>query len=211
MNLSRPLKKRNYWTVVVVFVLASLFVTRIHFSKEKRYSNTHLDNFPFEIGEWEGEDIEVDKYVTDILGTTDVLLRRYRNKEGDSLIFTIVYSGSHRSSFHPPEYCYIGGGAHLADKGKEKIYIKEGEHLMTNKLILKYQKGMIKAWYWYSAGSDFTDNYYLQQMYFIGNVLKGKNKGGALIRVSTEKIENNSEEKAKEFIKMALPFLRKAL
>ena len=211
MNKFKQDTRKNYWIVVVILTVASLIVGRLQLNSSRQYVSTHLSSFPQVLGEWEGEDIDVGKHVTDILGTNDVLLRRYRDKEGDSLILTIVYSKSRRDSFHPPEYCYIGGGAQLADRLKEKIYIKDGGSLTTNKLILKHPHGTIKAWYWYAVGDNFTDSYYLQQVYFALSSLKGIKKGGALIRVSTENPDGSSDKRVKEFIKLALPFLRQVL
>ncbi|OPX28863.1 MAG: EpsI family protein [Candidatus Omnitrophica bacterium 4484_171] len=205
------MRKINYWVVVVIFVLASFLIVRIETANSGVSYSARLDKFPVKIGSWRGEDIKVEDHVLDILGTKDVIIRRYKDKSGDTLILTVVYSDNNRDSFHPPEYCYIGGGAKLISKTKEAIPLEGGGNFITNKLVMKHSGGVIKAWYWYSAGDTFTDSYYLQQADFVWKAIKGRGLDGALIRVSIDRGGADMERKTKDFIREAIPFLKKTL
>ena len=205
------MKKINYWIVVVIFALASFFIVKIEMAQGGVSYTERLDKFPLKIGNWQGQNIKIEDRVLDILGTKDVIIRRYKDKSGDSVILTVVYSNNNRDSFHPPEYCYIGGGGKLISKAKERIPLGGGRSFIANKLIMQYSEATIKAWYWYSAGGTFMDNYYLQQAYFILKAFKGSGLDGALIKVSIDRGGADMENKAKDFIKKALPFLRKTL
>jgi len=205
------MNKINYWIVVVTFILASSLVTKIEMAKRRVSYSARLDKFPAKIGNWQGEDIKVEDRVLDILGTNDVIIRRYEDKSGNSVILTVVYSDNNRDSFHPPEYCYIGGGAKLISKTKEKIPLDLGKGFIVNKLVMKYSRGIIKAWYWYSAGDIFMDNYYLQQADLALKAFKGTGLDGALIRVSIDRGGAEMESRAKDFIRETVPFLKKVL
>jgi len=160
------------------------------------------------IEEWQAKDIKLDKRTYEILGTKDVLLREYKDKNQDRVILAIVYSGARRESFHPPEICYLGGGNRLLQKRKEEIKLGK-ESFKVNKLVLEGKYGMIKVWYWFLAGDRFTDSYYLQQWQLAWNALRGERINGALIRVSIQADSLEEEEKAKSFIKEVIPYIKK--
>jgi len=205
------MKKINYWIVIVTFILATFIIVRIEMAHKGISYSARLDKFPLKIGNWQGQDIKVENHVLEILGTKDVIMRRYKDRSGDVVLLTVVYSVNNRDSFHPPEYCYIGGGGRLISKTKEEILLDGGTNFIANKLVMKYSGGVIKAWYWYCAGNTFTDNYYLQQANFIWKALRGRGLEGALIRVSIDRGGADMESKAKDFVREVMPFLKKTL
>ncbi len=199
------MKDKYFWIVVFIFLLSSLVVKKINNSKVSIEDSLVFSNLPLKINNWEGKDVKLNKEVYEILGTKDVIMRVYKNSNNKIITLAIVYSAKNRASFHPPEICYLGGGNQLLKKSKERIWLGKN-YLDTNKLAIKNSQGIIKAWYWYSAGSDFISNYYLQQIRLAWHALQGKNEGGALIRISTA---NASEEEVRLFIKELMPYLKK--
>jgi len=205
----RRKKDFPFWVLVIIFFLSSFVVKRVE-RKKSITSSVNLGSFPKKINGWQAKDIKLDKRTYEILGTKDVLLKEYRNKNQDRVILAIVYSGTRRESFHPPEICYLGGGNRLLQKKKEEIKLGK-ESLKVNKLVLEGKYGIIKVWYWFLAGDKFTDDYYLQQWQLAWNALYGKRMGGALIRVSIQADSSEKEERAKSFIKEVIPYLKKKL
>ena len=198
---------KNYLTTVIILLITSIVVLNMEYGS-KVIADIDLKDLPVNVGQWYGEDIELSERVYEILETRDVIMRRYQNSNGDEILLSIVYSGNNRDSFHPPEYCYIGGGAELLAKNQEDIALDNGSILSTYKIRMGDAYGKISAWYWFSANKRFISSYYLQQAYMLWDALRGKDFSGALIRVSVRGDNSELENKAKIFIAQAYPALR---
>ncbi len=203
------MNNKKYFVVISILLVSLVFIFIIEQAKGKVSYTASLKNIPYRIGEWEGKDVSVSDRTYEILETRDVLVREYTDKEGDSVALAIVYSDNNRDSFHPPEYCYLGGGAQLIEKGKDVISLDGNMMFYMNKLVMNPVKNGLRVWYWYSVGDRFIANYYVQQLLFLWDALRGINNGGALIRVSVRGNNPRSlENKAKSFIRQMLPSLR---
>lgn len=200
-------ESRKYLIVIVILVIASIFILKIEQTKGKITTEIDLSGVPLNLDNWEGREVKLPDSVYEILGTRDVLSRQYKDKEGDIVELSIVYSGHDRQSFHPPELCYIGGGVDLTGKSTESISLDDGSTLDLNKLTMQSSQGTIKAWYWFLVGDRFVGNFYKQQVYFILDALSGKKLQGALIRVSIRGDSEALEKKAKSFIGKIAPHL----
>ncbi|MCK5393588.1 MAG: EpsI family protein [Candidatus Omnitrophica bacterium] len=196
---------RKRQLIVILFLsIASILVFKIEGLKGNVSTEIRLNKLPFQIGQWQGKDIEVTENVYQILETKDVLMREYKDEDGDVVILAMVYAGRNRDSLHPPEYCYLGGGAELTEKSKDNIPLNGGDVLSTNKLIIKFPNGSTKAWYWFATKGRFVSNYYLQELYNLWDALLGKDINSALIRVSVIGNKKGLEDKAKAFINEAV-------
>ena len=201
--------------IIVLLLLSLTLVGLLHLWAPVETAPTCvLKAFPLVIGEWRGEDqpFENEEWVYSILETRDLLMRKYTNPQGESVLLFIVYSAARRRAFHPPEICYVGTGGKLLYKGLEDIEIaKPGEEpsaFRINKLVVGYKENTLVAWYWFSAGGRMTDSYYRQQLYILWNKMMRRECGGSLIRVSSAVVVKNEEAvgaKEKEFIKALTP------
>ena len=214
--------KAKYIVVIAILVVCGLLVLKIEQVKAKVLDRTssgiQFDKLPLRFGSWQGSDAQIDQQLYDMLGTKDVLIRQYKDGEGNVVDLAVVYSAENRQSFHPPELCFLGGGVELTEKTHEVIALGEGENLSVNKLLMqiklqgdsdRYEKAV--AWYWFSAGSRFIADFYKQQAYVILGALKGRGIRGSLIRVSAWGKSQDLEDRAKAFIKQAAPYLKKVL
>lgn len=202
---------RKYLAVIAVLLVASVLVLRIQQARGKISSQVEFEKLPLSLGEWQGRDMEVTEDIYEVLETRDVLIREYKDKDGDSIDLAVVYSGEERHSFHPPELCFLGGGVELLDRKREEIGLGDDGSLAVNKLIMKSGQGKMVSWYWFSAGERFTPNYYLQQAYLALDAFRGSKVKGALIRIAASGHTPNLENKAQSFIRQALPYLKEIL
>lgn len=200
-------KHRKYLVVISILVFVCAVALQIEQAKGKIISDVDFKNFPLLIGDWKGEDVTLDKSVYEILETTDVFIRRYKDKDQDEVELAVVYSGRDRQAFHPPEICYIGAGAQLTGQSKEDFSLGQDMSLSLNRLDMNYSGGKVKAWYWFLVGDRFVGSFYKQQLYFILDALRGKKLQGALIRVSVNGDSKILEHKAKSFIVKIAPYL----
>jgi EpsI family protein len=196
--------------------MALAFLAVIFFEKAGNITHSSKDfsRFPRQIGEWKGEDLPLEESVYEVLRTRDVLLREYKDGEGNAIVLTVVYSENDRAAFHPPELCYLGGGVELLEKKIETVPLGGVGQIQTNTLEMKSKKNAFKAWYWFAARDSFTHNFYLQQATLLINWLRYQEKSGALIRVSAVldlADPQKTEKLVYDFIAETLPFIKQFL
>jgi len=200
------ISSRKYLTAIVLLSITLTLLIYINIGNKKDISSNSvikLSDFPLEIGQWRGSDITLSERTYEILETKNVLVREYTNPEGESIALAIVHSAHDRATFHPPEICYVGAGVELLDKTVESINLNNSLSIKANKLVMKDKGGLQLAWYWFTASSNTTHNYYLQQLYIVWNGLLRHNQSGKLIRVSTRVSGNDileADTRVKDFI-----------
>jgi EpsI family protein len=204
-------RKVNFIVAVILLALAACGVLFITSFRKVPALDVKLLEFPMQVGEWTGTDMPMDKRVYEILGTDKVLLRQYADKKDERVWLAVVYGEQKRQSFHPPEYCYLGGGnVELLNKEITKIKIDEQKSMDVNKLTFQMGKYKQLVLYWFTAGDLMTENYYKQQIYFVMNQLKYRKSGGTLVRVSTTIIDDDTAgavDRCQRFILEALKIL----
>lgn len=205
---------KNYLITIALLSLTLAALIYLWQSRNTLPAQVRLEDIPLKLGEWKGEDIPISERIYQLLETKDVLMREYSNAKGERVVLAIVYSGANRGSFHPPEICYLGGGRELLNKGMETVELgepkKSSSAMQVNRLLMQDQAGKEIAWYWFTAGSKVTDNYYLQQCYFIWNELRRNPIGGSLIRVSARAMGadlGKADAIGKGFIRQLVPVL----
>ncbi len=204
-------RKANFIVTIVLLALAGCGVLFITSLKKAPVLDVKLLEFPMQVGEWTGKEMPMDKRVYEILGTDKVLLRQYADKKDEKVWLAVVYGEQNRQSFHPPEYCYLGGGnVELMDRDTIKLKLDDQNSIGANKLIFQMGKYKQLVLYWFTAGDLMTENYYKQQIYFVMNQLKYRKSGGTLVRVSTTIINDDVDgavKRCQRFILEALKIL----
>ena len=199
--------KKSSFVIVSAFlgITACLVLWIENFQTKVVEVVTEID-IPLKLGDWEGEEIEVDQRTYDILETPMVIIRRYQ-KNGKEVYFAGIFSSKKRKAIHPPEICLTGGGVAAQ---KKIIDLKIGEKIYpTNKLeILGGEDAPYReaVFYWYRAGDNLYTNFYAQQMYYSWTQIIRrpiKSSDVALLRISVvgERGESSEslEEKAGDF------------
>ena len=149
---------------------------------------------PEELGDCSSEPLALKDYVYKILGTRNVLARRY-TCPGGSVYLTVIVSESDRRVVHPPEVCLKGGGEKVLNKRKVVI---NGHRI--NQLTVRDRAGDQLVWYWYALGREYLDNYYLYQLKSLYYALTGHPKRSYLIRLVLSPRERSAgEELVKAF------------
>ena len=129
---------------LVTAILLILTAATIFFYQDKGQADiekAEVFRIPLEIGEWKSEEISVENKILQILETDSVLMRRYTNIAGDSVLLTIVYYQNNRVEFHLPERCSVGQGSYIVQQGKESIHFGDvGSNIIANKLVVRSEK-----------------------------------------------------------------------
>ncbi|MFZ2602637.1 MAG: exosortase C-terminal domain/associated protein EpsI [Candidatus Omnitrophota bacterium] len=200
------MNNRNFIIAVVIIVFAAIIANApLKFDPAKE---TRVENFPKTIGGWQGTDIPLEKRDYEILETTNLIMREYKNEKGNIVYLYIIYSGDNRRALHPPEVCYSGSGATMLNKSVIPIT----NSLKANKFTVENKDSRQLVVYWFKSNELNTYNYLKQQIKSVVGRMLGKQASGAMIRVSTE-IKNGDQDEAlkliKAFCKQIEPLLKK--
>lgn len=140
---------------------------------------------PMNFQGWQGEELEVEDRVFEILETKNVALRRYVDRDNVPVHFSLVYAQDNRSAFHPPEICYTGSDYEILDKSQHAVYLEGPAKTVTvNRLLLERDGARLVTYYWFMLGDQATSNYYRQQAALVRNELASNHAIGALLQVS---------------------------
>jgi len=200
--------KKMDLAIIVLLVIAAGLSVALYFRPVDETASVKITNFPMEIGEWHGKDIQLEEKVYKILETRNLVMREYKNIATNQVVYLyIVASDINRRVAHPPEVCYTGDGVEILEKKEANLGF-----LKVDSFISRKNGNESLIFYWFKAGDKFTTSYLIQQAKSAVNQMMGKNTGSALIRVSTD-IINKDKEKAsqllQEFSRKIIPIVLK--
>lgn len=191
------MNNKNFLIIVAILVIASI-INFIFYSKpySEESASIKMSDFPMTIGEWSSQDILLSERVYKLLETTNLIMKNYKNQNGESINLYIIYSQDNRKVTHPPEICLQGEGGTITNKTPIQIT----SSIKATKLII--EKGISKdlVVYWYKAGKLNTNNYLRQQLKQVFSRLSNGDASVAMIRILTA-VDGRGEDAALERIK----------
>jgi hypothetical protein len=185
---------------------------RWHFAGDVQDAVARLDAVPHKIGDWEGEDAELDAQQREVSGGDGFLVRRFTNSLGTKITVLIVCGRPGPVSVHSPEVCYQAVGAIVNAPESRTIEFPEPHDDATFKVI-RVQNAEDQVlptrlevfWTWNAHGKwetpssprlTFARYPYLYKLYVIRTVERG---------------EEDADNPTPDFLKLLLPELEKAL
>ncbi len=142
--------KKNVKQVSSDFVYKFTSDTSFYFSTShegKFVSNTdylkkqNLENIPYNLGQWKGENIETDD-------KNILYFRFYENPMTEQAIYFVAAHGTNESIFHTPEVCYIGDGWKIEERSYKSLKVR-GEDFQVRYAIAKKENFSHLILYWY--------------------------------------------------------------
>jgi EpsI family protein len=176
--------RRAYIIGLILLLLTAAVLWLYGRSRDIELPVGNLKNLPLRINDWGGEEILVSDRDKRLLGTENVLLRRYR-KGGYTVNLYVLECASNRASFHPPEYCYVGGRTEMVEKGFRMIRW-EGESIKAHRFLFMGPRGRSLVYYWYTFGDRIISSYYRQQLHVISSNILGYPKSALMVRISVD-------------------------
>jgi EpsI family protein len=172
-----------------VFVLAaSVGATALGEREEIIPQRVSFDEFPENIGGWEGKKGSLETIIIDALKFDDYFIGDYVNKEGETVNFYVAYYGSQKAgeSAHSPRSCIPGGGWLIKshDKANLDLFYDGSVTLPVNRLLI--QKGDYKqlVYYWFDQRGRAITNEYLVKWYLFWDSLTKNRSDGSLVRLT---------------------------
>ena len=200
--------KKQWLVSALLLFIVGMIAFRFYQMQRLEKDLRDIRTIPIKIGQWRAQEIPIKEHDYEILETRNLVLRDYRNKEGESVHLFVIYSETNRRVCHPPVVCLIGSGFQVTKSEKEIVSLA-GRTFTVNRLIAKGAKKDQLVLFWYMLGDEFTDDYVTQQLRWVLKQATGKPLGGAMIRIVTPITEDEAQafERAKRFLQELIPVL----
>jgi len=201
----------RYWIAISIVAFMAGGTHLLSYGAPTQNKAAVARSLPMIIGQWFGRELPVYERVFSILETDDVISREYEESSGLEVELCVVCGSDNRKSVHPPEICYEGAGWTVASKEAATIPLSGTNGESLDVVRLDMTKGTVRqfAFYWYICGTEYTADYYSQQLKMAWSRLLRKNGVVGLVRVSVYLTDRDAASAtASKFISALLPVLR---
>ena len=176
---------KRYLVVLIVFLITAALVF-IDGRLSKNVPPVMLADFPLNIAEWRGIDHPVEERIQRILQTEHILSRHYRDREGDTVLLSLVYYPDNKIGFHNPESCNVGAGSHIVQKDVYSFPLHGSSSktpFSVNRLILDGSSGNKAIFYFFVSGDYITENYVQFRIHMMKQQMCFTRPSGAQIQI----------------------------
>src|SRR5262249_47046365 len=148
-----------------------------------------LQTFPAQLGNWEGNDLPLDKDVLAVLGPTDYLLRAYQDRDGNApyIDLFIAYFASQRTgdTIHSPKNCLPGAGWSPIDNTRVILSLPDHAPFPANRYVIAKGNERSIVLYWYWAHDRGVASEYWAKYYLVADSIRMNRTDGSLVRLSS--------------------------
>ena len=182
--------------IIVILLLgltaSAVFALQYDSHQDEMAGLAALKKIPMHIDGWTGQDIPLDEKVYDILETRAILHRTYHNKQGDSILFSIVHYNDTKVDFHAPEACLGGLGQRTRKEIKTLKLSIDGKlmSLQVAEIIATAPRSRSVSYYFYKTGNFIGQDYIKMRLSLAKNKLFKGDTSGSLIRFSANYIDD---------------------
>ena len=159
---------------------------------------------PETIGGWQGKDVPIDQAVLDILGKGDFLNRIYTSPaaggETAPVGLFIGYFPTQRTgqTIHSPQHCLPGAGWTFESSTYTNLRANNGQQFRVGEYVITNGEQKQFVLYWYQAHGRSVANEYVSKFYLIADAMRMNRTDGALVRVITPIMQNESLDAARQ-------------
>lgn len=161
-----------------------------------------FDTLPMQLGQWHGEDVELDPKIFVSTEADSVVQREYRNSQGRGVsLFLAVYKDPDRGIYHNPMNCYRSNGWQKIEDSYRQLEC-EGAPTIPIRVTTWEKGGHHKiVIYWYRFGEHTLFNRF--DMGGVRVKMAGKAVWPAMIKVLLQTSSGDSSSAESELLEFA--------
>lgn len=199
--------KKTFYISSTAIVLTFVFTLLLLYARPDTAGVVSLDDFPLEIGEWQGEKQFISDATMELLNPQAIISAVYTNKEGVSvhLLFDFFSSEAAFGGPHSPRNCLPGSGWVISETESAKINI-ESKEIDAGRFLLTRNRNSQVMEFWYITHLGETANDYVFKLYELGSALLFKPRDVAFVRFVCAN-DAESVQALREFQKLVLPVI----
>jgi len=195
---------KSHWRFVITAAL--LAITAVLLEARGRHESLPtrepLSSLPYQLGEWTGTDVPMQKDVLEILGPGDFLQRFYQSTQvGQPYVdLFLAYFPTQRTgdTIHSPKHCLPGAGWLPTESRRISISLPGRAPFEANRYVITKGDERELVLYWYWAHDRALASEYWAKFYLITDSIRLNRSDGSLIRVITPLLPNESAEVAQQ-------------
>ena len=168
-------------------------------------SEQDLDDLPRQLGEWQGEDQELDPELARVSFAASVVNRRYANSRGETvnLHATVTVFSTGWKVPHEPLKCYRSAGNKILETETVKIGLPGGGEIPAKLMEVELDGRQSYVLYWFQAGDRiFHDGY---QMRRVAWTMRGKDAWPPVLKLMLTNAAPEKHQAIEQFKSIAGP------
>ena len=184
-------RQNHFYALIAILILGGLYASYVGKRDDAYAGEVKIEQFPSQLGDWQGVDEPMNSGVLNVLQADAVLLRKYTNSKEENVWFYVGYHRSQKEGqlIHSPRHCYPGPGWEITES--EIIDLKVGSvTLRANKMLVDNRGNRRLVLYWYQSQGQVIANEFAQRFYMIKDAIINGRTDGALVRVSAPVIKD---------------------
>lgn len=200
--------------IVVVLLLGTAAFLRSRSVGESLPPRSQLDQFPTQLGEWQGRQIYIAEDIRKILGDGDFMQQVFRRpSDGSSIELFIAYFPSQRtgSTIHSPKNCLPGSGWVPVESLHVPISRPDGVVVSVNRYVIQKSNNRRLVLYWYQAHERVEPSEYWAKIFMVADAFRLNRTDGALVRaittISPSETPVHAQKRVEELLASLFPIL----
>lgn len=189
----------RFWSVVILLASAAIFL-RTRSATEDLPPRVPLSAFSAELDGWQSRTVTIQPEILEVLGDGEFLQRLYF-RSGDRQVFDLflAYFPSQRtgSTIHSPKNCLPGAGWSPVEASRIELTWPDGRRFPVNEYVISRGLDRQVAIYWYQAHGRAVASEYWAKFYLVADAIRMNRSDGALVRVLTPVLADESLPQAK--------------
>ncbi len=187
--------------------------------REKTPIARPFNQFPSQIGEWNGSSQSMDSAMINALDLSDYFLGDYQNSEKRTVNLYVAYyeSQAKGESIHSPASCLPGSGWSFDESGIATVTLDgpAPREIKVMRAVMKKAGALQVSYYWFPARGRILTDLYQLKFFTFWDALTKQRTDGALIRLITPVFPGedvkDADARLHGFVKQVLPVLNQFL
>lgn len=145
--------------LLVVTQTGVAMIHRAYVPAEVAIPSQPLSSLPMQLGDWTGENIELDERLFNAIGAHSVVNRVYRNPAGQQVsVHLALIADPTDNPAHYPEVCYPGSGWGVVERETSKIEVPGAAPVSARRMVYEQDRQQVQILFWYQLGErSFVD------------------------------------------------------
>lgn len=170
-----------------------------------------LQNLPYVLGEWNGQDQPLTPQVVEAVGVTDYVNRFYVRSSRVPVQLYVGYYASQRTgdTIHSPKNCLPGAGWDPIRSGYATIQLPGRRDITVDEYVIQQNQNKELVFYWYQGRGRVIASEYNAKFWMVADALERNRTDAALVRLVTPMDDGAADARARlvVFTKTVFPSL----
>lgn len=199
--------------IIISILLITSVLTALATHTENIAPNKSFNEFPLNIGSWQGKASQLDEKIYNILGVEDYIMADFRNSPGKVINLYVGFYQSQKQGdlIHSPKNCLPGAGWNIIDSAVIPIDLDTPILKKTKVIKLLLAKGGQQqvVLYWFQSRGRIIASEYMQKIWLVVDSITKNRTDGSFIRLISPVIkdEDTATNLLKEFATQLYPIL----